>query len=113
MVLFQGVPNPLTEFELVPLGLTLRLKGKEIIQPNGEVVITDLPVGGCRRYDSLLMCHIEEDLRMHIGSTLTQRLAINAMLMTFAVRVINARALILGGGVAEAYTERAEDTTMQ
>ena len=60
-----------------------------------------------------LMCHIEEDLRMHIGSTLTQRLAINAVLMTFAVRVINARALILGGGVAEAYTERAEDTTMQ
>ena len=40
---------------LLPLGLdlTLRLKGKEIIPEDGEVVITDLPVGGCRRYDSL------------------------------------------------------------
>ena len=35
------------------LGLTLRLKGKEFIPENGEVVITDLPVGGSRRYDSL------------------------------------------------------------
>ena len=60
-----------------------------------------------------LMCYIEEDLRRHIGSTLIQRLVINAVLMTFAVRVIDARALILGGGVAEAYTEEAEDTTMQ
>ena len=38
---------------LLPLGLTLRLKGKEIIPNNGEVDITDLPVGGCRRYDTL------------------------------------------------------------
>ena len=39
--------------ELLPLGLTLKLKGKEIIPDGGEVVIDDLPVGGCRRYDSL------------------------------------------------------------
>ena len=35
------------------LGLTLRLKNKEIIPANGEVVINDFPVGGCRSYDSL------------------------------------------------------------
>ena len=29
------------------------MKGKEIIQNNGEVDITDLPVGGCRRFDTL------------------------------------------------------------
>ena len=39
--------------KLLPLGLTLRLKGKETIPDNGEVVIDDLPVGGCRRYDTL------------------------------------------------------------
>ena len=38
---------------LFPLGLTLRLKGKKIIPENGEVNITDLPVGGCRSYDTL------------------------------------------------------------
>ena len=37
----------------IPLGLTLWLKGKEIIPSNGKVNITDLPVGGCRRYDTL------------------------------------------------------------
>ena len=33
----------------------MRLKGdpKEIIPNNGNVSLTDLPVGGCRRYDSL------------------------------------------------------------
>ena len=35
------------------LGLTVRLNDKKIIPKNGEIVITDLPVGGCRRYDSL------------------------------------------------------------
>ena len=35
------------------LGLTLRLKGKEIIPNNGEVNIATLPVGGCRPFDSL------------------------------------------------------------
>ena len=41
------------ECKLLPTGLTLRLKGKEIIPDYGEVVITDLTVGGCRRYDTL------------------------------------------------------------
>ena len=35
------------------LGLTMKLNGKEIIPNNGEVNIADLPVGGCRRYDTL------------------------------------------------------------
>ena len=35
------------------VGVTLRLKDKKIIPNNGEVNITDLPVGGCRGYDSL------------------------------------------------------------
>ena len=38
---------------VTPVGLTLRLKGKEIIQKNGDVNINDLPVGGCRRYETL------------------------------------------------------------
>ena len=41
------------ECKLLPLGLTLRLKGEDIIPKDGEVNINDLPVGGCRRYDSL------------------------------------------------------------
>ena len=35
------------------LGLTLRLNDKKIIPENGEVDITDLSIGGCRRYDTL------------------------------------------------------------
>ena len=35
------------------LGLTLKLNGKKIIPNNGEVNITEFPVGGCRRYDTL------------------------------------------------------------
>ena len=62
-----------------------------------------------------LKCHIEEDLRRHIGSTLTQRLAKNTVLMIFVVGMIDAKALnqILGGVVAEAYTGMEEDITMQ
>ena len=41
------------ECKLLPTGLTLRLNGKKIIPKDGEVHITDLPVGGCRRYDTL------------------------------------------------------------
>ena len=29
------------------------MKGKENIPDNGEVEITDLPIGGCRRYDTI------------------------------------------------------------
>ena len=47
------MPNPSSECGLLPLGLTLRLKGKKIIPDGGEVNITDLPVGGCSRYDTL------------------------------------------------------------
>ena len=45
--------NLSSECGLLPTGLTLRLNGKKMIPNNGEVNITDLPVGGCRRYDSL------------------------------------------------------------
>ena len=31
----------------------MRLNGKRIIPNNEEVVVTDLPVGGCRRFDTL------------------------------------------------------------
>ena len=41
------------ECKLLPLGLTLRLKGKETIPNNGEVDIADLPVDGYRRYETL------------------------------------------------------------
>ena len=44
---------PILKCKLLPLGLTLRLKGKDIIPKDGEVNIIDLPVGGCRRYETL------------------------------------------------------------
>ena len=48
------MPNLSSECGLRPLGLpSMRLKGKESIPINGEVEITDLPVGGCRRYDTI------------------------------------------------------------
>ena len=49
----EFTPCLTSECVFLPEGLTLRLNGKKIIPNNGEVVITDLLVGGCRRYDSL------------------------------------------------------------
>ena len=41
------------ECGLLTVGLNFRSKGREMIPKNGEMNITDLPVGGCRRYDTL------------------------------------------------------------
>ena len=38
---------------VTPVGVAVRLNGKKSISSGEEVHITDLPVGGCRRYETL------------------------------------------------------------